>query len=345
MFPELNQRARDILKSVVDAYMESGEPIGSRLIAERLGLALSSATIRAVMADLESQGLLHAPHISAGRVPTDAGLRFFVDGLLEIGDLPSEEKAGLEARCAAQGRNLSDVLSRATDTLAGLTSCAGLVVAPKTDRPLKQVEFVPLAPGRVLVILVTEDGLVENRVIEAPLGLDAATLSAANSYLNRRLAGKNLNDTRREVEEELRTQRAELDGITSRLVKAGLAVWAGATVGGGQLLIKGQTRLLEDVTALADLERVRQLFETLETEEAMARLLDATRDAEGVQIFIGAQNGLFSHAGCSLIVAPYQNAQEKIIGAIGVIGPLRMNYARIIPMVDYTAKLVGRLVK
>lgn len=345
MFSDLNQRSRDILKAVVDAYMASGEPVGSRAIAEKLGLSLSPATIRNVMADLEHQGLLHAPHISAGRVPTDAGLRFFVDGILEIGDLPQDEKAGLEAKCAAQGHNLSDVLSRATETLSGLTACAGLVVAPKTDRPLKQIEFVPLAPGRVLVILVTEDGLVENRVIEAPLGLDAATLSSANAYLNRRLAGQNLTDARRDVEEDLLRRRAELDDLTSKLIEAGLAVWSGPADNHGQLLIRGQSRLLEDVTALTDLERIRQLFETLETEEAMARLIDATREADGVQIFIGAQNGLFSHAGCSLIVAPYQNAQEQVIGAIGVIGPLRMNYARIIPMVDYTARLVGRLVK
>jgi len=345
MFSDLNQRSRAILKEVVDAYMASGEPVGSRAIAERLGLGLSPATIRGVMADLEHQGLLHAPHISAGRIPTDIGLRFFVDGILEIGDLARDEKSSLEAKCAAQGHNLSDVLSRATDTLSGLTSCAGLVVAPKTDRPLKQIEFVPLAPGRVLVILVTEDGLVENRVIDAPLGLDAATLASANTYLNRRLAGQKLTEARREVEEDLLRRRAELDELTSKLIEAGLAVWSGPNEKTGQLLIRGQAHLLEDITALADLERIRLLFDTLETEEAMARLIDATRDAEGVQIFIGAQNGLFAHAGCSVIVAPYQNAQEQVIGTIGVIGPLRMNYARIIPMVDYTAKLIGRLVK
>jgi len=345
MFPDLNNRSREILKAVVDAYMASGEPVGSRAVAERLGMTLSSATIRGVMADLENQGLLHAPHISAGRLPTDVGLRFFVDGILEIGDLPREEKINLETQCAAQGRNLTDVLSNATSTLAGLTACAGLVVAPKTNRPLKQIEFVPLAPGRVLVVLVTTDGLVENRVIEAPLGLDATTLASANAFLSRRLAGRPLAEARQEIEEDLRLSRAELDGLTSKLVEAGLAVWAGPSGSQGQLLIRGQTRLLDDVTALDDLERIRHLLETLETEETMASLIDATRDAEGVQIFIGAQNGLFAHAGCSVIVAPYQNAQEQVIGAIGVVGPLRMNYAHIIPIVDYTAKLVGRLVK
>lgn len=344
-FPDLNQRAREILKAVVDAYMTSGEPVGSRAVAERLGMALSPATIRGVMADLEEQGLLRAPHVSAGRLPTDVGLRFFVNGILEIGDLATEEKTRLEAECAAQGRNLSDILSSATNSLAGLGSCAGLVVAPKTDRPLKQIEFVPLAPGRVLVILVTADGLVENRVIDAPMGFDAGTLAGANAYLNRRLAGRALSEAKKEIEEDLQLRRAELDELTGKMIEAGLAIWSGPAGSHGQLLIRGQAKLLEDVSALEDLERVRGLLETLETEEAMAGLLDAARQAEGVQIYIGAQNNLFAHAGCSLIVAPYQNAVEQVIGAIGVIGPLRMNYARIIPMVDYTAKLVGKLVK
>jgi len=342
MFSTLNQRAREVLKQVIDAYMTTGEPVGSRAVADRLGLKLSPATIRHVMAELEGQGLLHAPHISAGRVPTDAGLRFFVDGLLEIGDLAEGDKKNIEAQCAAQGKNLADVLTRATDTLAGLSSCAGLVLAPKSDRPLRQIEFVNLAPGRVLVILVTEDGLVENRVIEAPLGIDAATLTMATNYLNRQIAGRSLAEAQSQIEQEMQQRRAEIDELTQKLIKAGLAVWSGQQ-GTGQLLIRGQARLLEDVTALADVERVRHLFDALETEEAMSKLLEAAQGAEGVQIFIGAENELFAHAGCSVIVAPYKNRQEQVIGAIGVIGPLRMNYARIIPMVDYTAQVVGKL--
>ncbi len=344
MLPDLNQRSRAILKFVVDAYMATGEPVGSRAIAERLGMTLSAASIRSVMAELENQGLLHAPHISAGRVPTDTGLRFFVEGMLELGDLGADEKAGIEAQCAATGKNLTDVLARATDTLSGLSACAGLVLAPKTDRPLKQIEFVNLAPGRVLVVLVTADGLVENRVIEAPLGLSASTLTMAANYLNRRLVGRRLVEAQSEIEEDIRLQRAELDELAGKLVTAGLAVWSGVPSGPAQLLLRGQSRLLEDVTAVADVERIRQLFEMLETEEAMARLLAAAGQAEGVQIFIGAENNLFAHAGCSVIVAPYKNGQEQMIGAIGVIGPLRMNYARIIPMVDFTARLVGKLV-
>jgi heat-inducible transcriptional repressor len=344
MFTELNERSRAILKHIVDAYTATGEPVGSRAVAERLGMTLSPASIRNVMADLEAQGLLHAPHVSAGRVPTETGLRFFVDGLLEIGDLAADDKKNIEAQCAAQGMNLPDVLARATETLAGLSSCAGLVLAPKIDRPLRQIDFVNLAPGRVLVILVTEDGLVENRVIEAPLGLDAGTLTMAANYLNRQLAGRQLAEVQRNIEDDMRLRRAELDELTQKLVAAGLAVWSGQQ-GGGQLLIRGQARLLEDVNALADVERIRQLFDALETEEAMTRLLKATEGAEGVQIFIGAENALFANAGCSVIVAPYKNRQERVIGAIGVIGPLRMNYARIIPMVDYTARVVGKVIK
>ncbi len=344
MIAELNARSREILKLVVDAYMATGEPVGSRLIAQKLGLRLSPATIRGVMAELEGAGLLHAPHTSAGRLPTDAGLRFFVDGILELGDLSTGEKTAIEAECAARGKNLADVLSQATDTLAGLSSCAGLVLAPKMDRPLKRIEFVLLAPGQVLVVLVTQDGLVENRVIEAPMSLDSATLVQAANYLNNRIAGRSLVEAQRDIAVEMNANKAELDSLASRLVEAGLAVWANMPHGHGQLLIKGQSKLLEDITALQDLERIRHLFDALETEETMTRLLEASEKAEGVQIFIGAENALFAHAGCSMIVAPYQNGAQQVVGAIGVIGPLRMNYARIIPMVDYTSRLVGKLV-
>jgi heat-inducible transcriptional repressor len=344
MFPELNQRSREILKLVVDAYMETGEPVASKAIAGRLGSPLSSATIRHVMAELEELGLLHAPHVSAGRVPTGAGLRFFVDGILELGDLGDSEKTNIEAQCAASGKSLADVLARAGDALAGLSACAGLVLAPKLDRPLKQIDFVALGPGQVLTVLVTEDGMVENRVIAAPLGVSAATLTMAANYLNHRLAGRRLAEALAQIEEDIRLRRAELDELSARLVQSGLAVWSGPQ-GSGQLLVRGQARLLEDVTALEDLERIRRLFDALETEETTARLLEAAGQAEGVQIFIGAENQLFAHAGCSVIVSPYKNARAQVVGAIGVIGPLRMNYARIIPMVDYTAKLVGRLLK
>src|SRR3954454_10161284 len=343
MISELNQRSRDIFRTIVDAYVETGEPIGSRTISRRLGISLSPATIRNVMADLEDLGLLYSPHTSAGRLPTEAGLRLFVHGLLEVGALSEQERENINVKCATSNRSLPEVLAEASSMLSGLSSCAGLVLAPKTDRTLKHIEFVSLGPGRALVVLVTEDGLVENRVIEVPAGLPPAALISAGNYLNARLIGRTVEEAKAEIEQEIASNKIQLDELTSKLVAAGLANWAGGDEGSA-LIVRGQANLLEDVTALADLERLRTLFEMLETRETMLRLLDASKQGEGVQIFIGAENRLFGVAGCSMVIAPYQNSREQIVGAIGVIGPTRINYARIIPMVDYTAKMIGRLI-
>ena len=294
------------------------------------------------MADLEEAGLLFAPHTSAGRLPTEAGLRLFVHGLLEVGRLAEDERRSIESLCVARGKSLPQALEEAISALSGLSHCAGVVVAPKQDRPLKHLEFVHLGPGRALVVLVTEDGLVENRVIEVPLGLPPSSLIAAGNYLNARLIGRTVEEARAEIQAEIDSHQAQLDELTTKLVAAGLASWAGEDEGSA-LIVRGQANLLDDVTALADLERLRTLFEMLETRETMLRLLDASKQGEGVQIFIGAENRLFGVAGCSMMIAPYQNSREQIVGAIGVIGPTRINYARIIPMVDYTAKVIGRL--
>jgi heat-inducible transcriptional repressor len=304
-------------------------------------MALSPATIRNVMADLEDAGLLYAPHTSAGRLPTERGLSVFVSGLLEVGGLSKEERESIDGKCAAAGRSFGDVLEEATSMLSGLSRCAGLVVAPKTERALKHVEFVHLGPGRALVVMVTEDGLVENRIIDVPMGLPPSSLIEATNYVSTRLVGGTLNETRSRVLTELEAHRAELDTLTSKVVEAGLATWAGDK--GGALIVRGQANLLDEVTALSDLERIRALFAALETKEAMVRLLEAADQAQGVQIFIGAQSELFGLAGCSMIIAPYRNSREKIVGAVGVIGPTRINYARIIPMVDYTAQVIGRI--
>lgn len=339
---ELGARSREIFRLIVDGYVQTGEPIGSRTLSRLLGQHLSPATIRNVMADLEEAGLLYAPHTSAGRLPTEAGLRLFVNGLLEIGNLAENERINIESLCAARGKSLSQALEEATSALSGLSHCAGVVVVPKQERPLKHIEFVHLGPGRALVVLVTEDGLVENRVIEVPLGLPPSTLVTAANFLNARLVGRTMEEARDDIEAEVSSQRAQLDELTSRVVETGLACWAGGE-GESALIVRGQANLLEDVTALADLERLRALFEMLETKETVLRLLDASKQAEGVQIFIGAESRLFGVAGCSVIIAPYQNSREQIVGAIGVIGPTRINYARIIPMVDYTAKMIGRI--
>ena len=340
---ELNERSREIFRMIVDGYVHTGEPMGSRTLSRLLAQNLSPATIRNVMADLEELGLLYAPHTSAGRLPTEAGLRLFVHGLLEIGNLGEDERQNIESLCAASGKSLPQALEEATSALSGLSHCAGIVVVPKQERPLKHIEFVHLGPGRALVVLVTEDGLVENRVIEVPLGLMPSTLVSAANFLNSRLIGRTIEEARLEIDEEIGSHKAQLDEVTSRVVSSGLACWAGGE-GESALIVRGQANLLEDVTALADLERLRSLFEMLETKESVLRLLDASKKAEGVQIFIGAESHLFGLAGCSLIIAPYQNSREQIIGAIGVIGPTRINYARIIPMVDYTAKMIGRII-
>src|SRR5216110_2235912 len=312
---ELNERSREIFRLIVDGYVQTGEPIGSRTLSRLLGQRLSPATIRNVMADLEEAGLLYSPHTSAGRLPTEAGLRLFVNGLLEIGNLAEAERHNLESLCAARGKSLAQALEEATSALSGLSHCAGVVVVAKTERPLKHIEFVHLGPGRALVVLVTEDGLV----------------------------GRTIEEARTDIEDEVGSHKAQLDELTSRVVSTGLASWAGGDAESA-LIVRGQANLLEDVTALADLERLRSLFEMLETKETVLRLLDASKRADGVQIFIGADSHFFGVAGCSVIIAPYQNSREQIVGAIGVIGPTRINYARIIPMVDYTAKMIGRLI-
>ena len=344
MVSDLNERSREVLRLVVEAYVETGEPIGSRSLSRKLGMSLSPATIRNVMADLEETGLLYAPHTSAGRLPTDAGLQLFVDGILEIGNLTETDRKNIEAQCAASGRTLNQVLEETSSLLSGLSHCAGLVIAPKKEAPLKHIESVSLGPGRALVVIVNQDGLVENRVIDLPLGMPASSLIEASNFFSAHVAGRTLGEAQERVRTQIAAERAELDQLSRSVVEAGLATWSNAGVGDDVLIVRGQANLLEDVTGMADLERIRALFQKLETNEALLSLIEATEGAEGVQIFIGADNELFSLAGCSVIIAPFSNSEEKIVGAIGVVGPARMNYGRIIPMVDYTAKIVGRVI-
>ncbi|MFQ5786199.1 MAG: heat-inducible transcriptional repressor HrcA [Alphaproteobacteria bacterium] len=343
MISELNERSLEIFREIVETYIVTAEPVGSRTLSRRLNSALSPATIRNVMADLEDAGLLCAPHTSAGRMPTEQGLRLFVDGLLEVGNLSPEERAAIDQQCEGAGRNFEELITEATVLLSGLSSCAGLVLAPKSEVPLKHIEFVALPPGQALVILVSESGAVENRVIEVPAGMTPATLAEAANYLNSRLAGRTLDEARERIQRELDAHTAQLDALTERVVAAGLASWGGGE--GGTLIVRGHANLLNDVTALSDLEHIRHLFDTLETKKDLMRLIEMTQGAEGVKIFIGAENELFGMSGCSLVVAPMSDNKASYVGAIGVIGPTRLNYARIIPMVDYTAKVVGRLLK
>jgi len=343
MIRELNQRSREVFRSVVETYLETGGPVGSKTLARRLPMALSPASIRNVMASLENAGLLFAPHISAGRLPTEAGLRIFVDGLLEIGNLTELERTDIDQRCGAAGRNTEDMLTEAVTALSGLCGCAGLVVVPKRESPIRHVEFVNVGSGQALVIIVTEDGAVENRVIDIPLDITPSALREASNYLNARLGGHTLDESRGAIELELEQRQAELDALSARVVQAGLASWSGGSEA-KNLIVRGRANLLDDVEAIQDLERLRLLFEDLETKRDMVRLLTLAEDGDGVRIFIGAENNLFSLSGSSVVVAPYKNGRGKIIGALGVIGPTRVNYARIVPMVDYTARVIGRLI-
>jgi heat-inducible transcriptional repressor len=343
LISELNERSREIFRVIVEAYVETGEPVGSRTLVRRLGTPLSPATIRNVMADLQEAGLLFAPHTSAGRLPTEAGLRLFVDGLLEVGSLSREERESIDSQCTTRGKSVEDAVAQAIEALAGLSRCAGIVVAPRSERALKHIEFVHLGPGRALAVMVTESGLVENRIVEVPLGITPSALMEAGNDLSARRAGRTLDEARAGIKREIAEHRVQLDEATARVVEAGLATWSGGDTNAA-LIVRGQARLLEDVTAVSELERIRALFDMLETKDTLLRVLDLTEKAQGVQIFIGSENSLFGLTGCSMIVAPFSNGREKIVGALGVIGPTRINYARIIPMVDYTSKVISRLI-
>jgi heat-inducible transcriptional repressor len=342
MIPELNERSQTILRQIVDLYMETGQPVGSRTISERLGLALSPASIRNVMADLEAEGLLFAPHTSAGRLPTQAGLRFYVDGLMQIGDLTGEERAAIELRCSAAGRSMEQVLGQASALLSGLSAAAGLVVAPTADKPIRQIQFVQVEPRRLLVILVSQDNMVENRMMEVEGPLPPGALLAASNYINEKLAGRTLSAARAVIMTEIASHKSQLDTLTADLVRRGIALNP-AREAEGHIIIRGQSHLLQDVKAVEDLERARTLLAMLEEERTMARLLEAAQSANGIQIYIGTENKMFEHSGWSMVISPYRSPQNQIIGAIGVIGPTRLNYSRVIPLVDYTSQVMERL--
>lgn len=339
---ELDPRSAAVLREIVEQYVQTGEPVGSRTLSRRLPMGVSAATIRNVMSDLTDAGLLFAPHTSAGRLPTERGLRLFVDGLLQFGELGEDERETISRALESRGRSLQDTLAETSTMLAGLAGAAGLVIAPKSDGAVRHIDFVPLGPGRALVILVGADGQVENRVIETPPGLPPATLTQAANYLNSRLSGRSLAELRRTVSGEMAEDRTHLDELTSQIVEAGLATWSGEGRG-GSLIVRGQAKLLADVTGMESLSAIQMLFERLETQETMLRLLELAEESEGVRIFIGAESGLFGASGVSMVVAPARNAADRIVGAIGVIGPTRINYGRIIPVVDYTARAIARL--
>jgi heat-inducible transcriptional repressor len=346
---ELGVRPREVFRHLVESYLASGEPVGSRTLSQRLPQTLSPASIRNTMADLEQMGLLYAPHTSAGRVPTEKGLRLFVDGMLQVGDLTREERAQIEERITASGQPMEEVLSKAAMLLSGLSRCAGLLVAEKQEVPLKHVEFVHVSPSRALAVLVGADGSVENRLIDTPIGLPHSALVEAGNYLSAKLAGRTLEAAKGEILKEIEEQRAELDQLAAQVVAEGIATLSArpregdASAGDKILIVRGASNLLEDVEVQSDLQRVRTLFDDIERKNELISLLELARKGQGVRVFIGSENKLFSLSGSSIVAAPYADSKGKVVGVIGVIGPTRLNYARIVPMVDYTARMVGRI--
>jgi heat-inducible transcriptional repressor len=341
---ELNDRSREVFRRVVESYLESGEPVGSRTLTRTMNEKVSAATVRNVMQDLEYLGLLNSPHISAGRIPTQQGLRMFVDGLLEVGELDAGDRDKIDATLGSNQRDVGSLLDRVGSALSGLTSGASLVLAPKHEAPIKHIEFVSLAPDRALVVLVFANGHVENRVFRPPAGQTPSSLREAANFLNAIAEGRTLSELHHRFTEEIRKRRQELNDLARDLVENGLAIWENEGERSERLIVRGRANLLGPEREAEDLERIRNLFDDLERKRDIAEFLELAEEGEGVRIFIGSENKLFSLSGSSLVVSPYMNADRKIIGAVGVIGPTRLNYGRIVPIVDYTAQLVGRLI-
>ena len=344
LLKDMNERSREIFRRLVEGYLESGGPVGSRTLTRTLNEKVSAATVRNVMQDLEFLGLLDSPHISAGRVPTQLGLRMFVDGLLEVDQLSKEDQLKLDQTVDRNSQDVSSVLDRVGSTLSALTHGASLVLTPKQEQPIKHIEFVSLSPDRALVVLVYSNGDVENRLFTPPVGQTPSAMREAANFLNAVLEGRTLSELLSTIQDDVDLRRQEIDSLAQELVTQGLAVWQTQGDDNERLIVRGRGNLLESEAHEEDLERIRNLFDDLERKRDIAEFLELTEQGDGVRIFIGSENKLFSLTGSSLVVSPYMNSERKIVGAIGVIGPTRLNYGRIVPLVDYTAQLVGKLI-
>jgi len=343
LLTELNDRSREVFRRVVESYLSSGDPVGSRTLTRSMSERLSAATIRNVMQDLEYLGLLDSPHVSAGRIPTQQGLRLFVDSLLEVGSVADEDRVVMDAALSSGERDVSSLLDRVSDSLSAITNGASLVLSPKQDAAIRHIEFVSLAPDRALVVLVFANGHVENRMITPPAGQTPSSMREAANFLNALAEGKTLSELRRSIGQEIASRRQEIDSLARELVESGLVVWQSNEDQPERLIVRGRANLIADGREIQDITRIRTLFDDLERKRDIASFLELAEGGDGVRIFIGSENKLFSLSGSSLVVSPYMNADRQIIGAVGVIGPTRLNYGRIVPIVDYTAQLVGRL--
>ena len=341
---EMNDRSREVFRCVVESYLETGDPVGSRTLTRTLSENVSAATIRNVMQDLEFLGLLDSPHVSAGRIPTQTGLRMFVDGLLEVSDLDAGDRQKIDATLGNNASDVGGMLDRVGSALSGVTHGASLVLAPKHEAPIKHIEFVSLAHNRALVVLVFADGHVENRLFTPPPGQTPSSMREAANFLNAVIEGRTLSEVQTVIREEMERRRQEIDVLARDLVENGIALWADEGDQHERLIVRGRSNLLGTDEEEEDLERIRTLFDDLERKRDIAEFLELAEEGDGVRIFIGSENKLFSLSGSSLVVSPYMNADRKIVGAVGVIGPKRLNYGRIVPIVDYTAQLVGKLI-
>jgi heat-inducible transcriptional repressor len=344
MLNDMNDRSREVFRRVVEGYLANGDPVGSRTLTRDFSEKVSAATIRNVMQDLEHMGLLGSPHVSAGRIPTQMGLRMFVDGMIEIGDPSEMDREKIDA---TMGNNASDVgglLDRIGSALSGVTHGASLVLTPKHEAPIKHIEFVSLSQERALVVLVFSDGHVENRLFNPPPGQTPSSMREAANFLNALVEGKTISELQRTIGKEIALRRQEIDVLAQQLVESGLALWQGDDEATERLIVRGRSNLLSDDGEAENLALIRNLFDDLERKRDIAEFLDLAESGDGVRIFIGSENKLFSLSGSSLVVSPYMNADRKVIGAVGVIGPTRLNYGRIVPIVNYTAQLVGKLI-
>ena len=344
LLKDMNDRSREVFRRVVEGYLENGDPVGSRTLTRDFSEKVSAATIRNVMQDLEYMGLLDSPHVSAGRIPTQMGLRMFVDSMIEIGDPTELDREKIDATLGNNSSDVGGLLDRIGSALSGVTHGASLVLTPKHEAPIKHIEFVSLSPDRALVVLVFSDGHVENRLFTPPPGQTPSSMREAANFLNAFVEGKTISELQRSIKREIAKRRQEIDVLAQQLVESGAVLWDGDGEHSERLIVRGRSNLLGGEGEAEDLDRIRSLFDDLERKRDIAEFLELAEDGEGVRIFIGSENKLFSLSGSSLVVSPYMNADRKVIGAVGVIGPTRLNYGRIVPIVNYTAQLVGKLI-
>ncbi len=344
LYTELNDRSKLIFKKLVESYLETGSPAGSETIMKMGGLNLSSASIRSILSNLQKEGLLFAPHRSAGRMPTEKGMRFFVDGLLEFGRISKTDKQNIKQQCSSKGKTYEEVLDVASKAISGLSNYAGIVIAPKFQKNLKHLEFIRLNESQLMLILAYENGEVENRIIFDNGKYNSTLLIQASNYLTSKFTNKNISQIKKVIQNDIRKSKNKLETISSKLIQQGI-IETLPDVKNPYIFLHGQSNLLKDEIISKDLDQIRNLFDDIEKKSSFVEILETAGKAKGVQIFIGSKNFLFKHSGLSMVMAPYKNNDQEIIGAIGVVGPTRLNYSKIVPLVDYTSKIIGKVIE